>query len=71
MQRLKSQQLFTFLFLLRARLVLMQETIQVRIIHECSREYEIQQCEKLIQAILQRGARDEQSSTRDEGPADL
>jgi hypothetical protein len=49
----------------------MQKTIQIRVIHKDLRAYEIQQCEQLLQAILQRGAGDQQSAPGDEGADNL
>ena len=70
MQRLDNF-LTRLLFILRLRLILMQKTVQIRIIHKYLRAYEIQQREQLLQAILQRGTRDQQPSTGDEGADDL
>jgi hypothetical protein len=45
----------------------MQKTIQIRIVHKNLRTYEIQQREQLLQAILQRGASDQQSAPGNKG----
>jgi hypothetical protein len=44
-----------------------KKTIQIRIVHKDLRAYEIQQREQLLQAILQRGAGDQQSALGDKG----
>ena len=53
------------------RIPLVQKAVQVRIINEDLGTHEIQQREQLLQAILQRRARDQQSSAGDEGADDL
>ena len=52
-------------------LVLMQETLQIRVIREDLGANEVQQSEQLLQVILQRGPGDQQSTTRREGPNNL
>src|ERR1700735_4046903 len=63
--------LFTLLLFLHARLVLVQKTIQIGIIHEYLRTYKVQQRKQLFQAVLQRGPSDEEAPTEDERPNDL
>ena len=69
MQRLED--LLTLLFLLRACLILVEKTVQSRVIDEDVRIDEIQQREQLFQNILEQSPRDEQPTVGDEDLHDL
>ena len=59
------------LFIHTIACILMQEAVQVLVVPEDLGADEVEQREKLLQIILQRRARDEQPSTRDERPNDF
>ena len=54
------------LFILRDRHLLVQETVQICLVHEDLQAYKVQQREQLSQPILRRGACDEQPPVGDE-----
>jgi hypothetical protein len=70
MQCLNNLLALLFLYF-RSCLVLVQEAVQIRVIHKKFRAYEVQQHEQLFQAILQWHASDQESPTGDECSDDL
>lgn len=63
--------LLAFAFVLNHRIVLVQKAVQICVVHENLGANEIQQREKLFQAVLERRSRDEHSSAGDESAHNL